>query len=92
MYPPTSQPTSPYQPSPSSSLHSPPTTSSIHTGAAAGLGIAAASISEEEERQHFEESERIKRQSLESAVEDKIRRQVKQVLDSAEVQWLLTVI
>ena len=95
MYPPTSQPTSSYQPSPSSSLHSPTTTSSIHTGAAAGLGIAAASISEEEERHHFEESERIKRQSLESAVEDKIRRQVKQVLDSAEVQSacrLLTVI
>ena len=87
MYPPTSQPTSSYQPSPSSSLHSPTTTSSIHTGAAASLGITAASISEEEERRHFEESERITRQSLESAVEDKIRRQVKQVLDSAEVQW-----
>ncbi len=33
----------------------------------------------------MEEHERIKRQSLESAVEDKIRRQVKQVLDAAQV-------
>ncbi len=34
----------------------------------------------------MEEHERIKRQSLESAVEDKIRRQVKQVLDAAQVR------
>ena len=93
MYPPTSQPTSSYQPSPSS-FPSSPATSSIHTGAAAGVGIAAASISEEEERRRLEErrlqeeaeSLKIERHSLESAVEDKIRRHVKQVLDSAKVQ------
>ena len=78
MYPPTSQPTSSIHPA-SASIHPPPT-SSILAGAA-----AVSAVSEEEERRHFEESERIKRQSLESAVEDKIRRHVKQVLDSAKV-------
>ena len=42
--------------------------------------------SAEEERWQMEEHERIKRQSLETAVEDKIRRQVKQVLDAAQVR------
>ena len=97
-YPPTSQPTSSYQPPPPpSSFPSSPMTSSIHAGAAAGVGVAAASVSEEEERRRLEErrlqeeaeSLRIERHSLESAVEDKIRRHVKQVLDSAKVQWTL---
>ena len=46
---------------------------------------ASAAVSAEEERRHFEESKRTERQSLELAVEDKIRRQVKQVLDTAQV-------
>ena len=46
---------------------------------------AAKAISAEDERKQIEEHERIKRQSLETAVEDKIRRQVKQVMDTAQV-------
>lgn len=78
-YPSSTQP-SHHQPNPASSIHTPATITT-----AAVLGTAAASISAEEEERHFKESERIKRQSLETAVEDKIRRQVKQVLDSAQV-------
>ena len=80
MYPPSTQPTHPPHPP-----H--PPTSSVHSSvvAATALGAAAATISAEEEERHFKESERIKRQSLETAVADKIRRQVKQVLDSAQV-------
>lgn len=73
------------QPTPTSSVptsyqnpHSPATVATV-----TALGASAA-ISAEEERRHFEESKRIERQSLESAVEDKIRRQVKQVLDTAQ--------
>ena len=71
-----------YTPPHPSSLPTPPT-ATIAT--VASLGVGAAAISAAEERRHFEESERIKRQSLETAVEDKIRRQVKQVLDAAQV-------
>ena len=83
------------QPPPTSSVptsyHNPHTP---HSPAAATAGVVTASvvgaantaISAEEERRHFEESKRIERQSLESAVEDKIRRQVKQVLDTAQVR------
>ena len=81
------------QPTPTSSIptsyHSPQNPAGAVTAGvvtAGGVG-AAATISAEEERRHFEESKRIERQSLESAVEDKIRRQVKQVLDAAEVKW-----
>ena len=74
------------QPTPTSSI---PT--SYHTPhspgvvTAAAVGAASAVVSAEEERRHFEESKRIERQSLESAVEDRIRRQVKQVVDTAQV-------
>ena len=74
------------QPTPTSSVptsyHNPHSPAAVATAAAVG---ASAAISAEEERRHFEESARIQRQSLESAVEDKIRRQVKQVLDTAQV-------
>ncbi len=66
----------------------PPTPPTSSIAAATTLGAGAAVISAEEERRHFEESERIKRQSMETAVEDKIRRQVKQVLDAAEVSLM----
>ena len=76
-------------PAPTSSVptsyHNPHSPAGIVT--AAGVGTAAV-VSAEEERRHFEESKRIERQSLESAVEDKIRRQVKQVLDTAQVSWM----
>lgn len=75
------------QPTPTSSVptsyHTPHSPAAVAT-VAATVGASAA-ISAEEERRHFEESRRIERQSLESAVEDKIRRQVKQVLDAAQV-------
>ena len=65
------------------SYHNPHSPAAVATATA--LGASAAIVSAEEERRHFEESSRIERQSLESAVEDKIRRQVKQVLDTAQV-------
>ena len=76
------------QPTPTSSV--PTSYNNPHSPAATAVtasmvGAASAAISAEEERRHFEESKRIERQSLESAVEDKIRRQVKQVLDTAQV-------
>ena len=75
------------QPPPTSSVatsyHNPHSPASVVT--ASVVGATSAAISAEEERRHFEESKRIERQSLESAVEDKIRRQVKQVLDTAQV-------
>ena len=76
------------QPTPTSSV--PTSYHNPHSPAAAVATVtalgASAVISAEEERRHFEESRRIERQSLESAVEDKIRRQVKQVLDAAQVR------
>ena len=47
--------------------------------------VQTARVSEEEERRHFEEQERAKRDSLVSAVEDKIRRQLKQTLETSQV-------
>lgn len=72
------------QPTPTSSV--PTSYHNPHSPAVATVTALGASavISAEEERRHFEESRRIERQSLESAVEDKIRRQVKQVLDAAQ--------
>jgi hypothetical protein len=83
-YPPT---TGGYQPSPPTSSHYPPQ----HPGAstivatAAASAATAATISAEDERKQILEQEQIKRNSLESAVEDKVRRQVKQVLNAAQV-------
>lgn len=80
------------QPTPTSSVatsyHSPHSPAAV---AVAAPLVGSAAVSAEEERRHFEESKRIERQSLESAVEDKIRRQVKQVLDAAQVRWTLQV-
>jgi ESCRT-I complex subunit TSG101 len=56
---------------------------------AAGAVAASNSISAEEERRQIEESERIKRQSLETAVEDKIRRNVTAVLNEAEKEMVV---
>ena len=42
-------------------------------------------MSEEDERRHFEEQEKVKRDSLVSAVEDKIRRQLTQALETSQV-------
>lgn len=78
------------QPTPTSSVptsyHNPHSPVGVVTASVVGAAAASATISAEEERRHFEESKRIERQSLESAVEDKIRRQVKQVLDTAQVR------
>jgi ESCRT-I complex subunit TSG101 len=64
----------------------PPSTQSVAMAAAA---VAASnSVSAEEERRQIEESERIKRQSLETAVEDKIRRHVTAVLNEAEKEMV----
>eukprot|EP00731_Ephydatia_muelleri_P029852 Em0021g375a len=41
-------------------------------------------VSEEDERRHFEEQEKVKRDSLVSAVEDKIRRQLTQALETSQ--------
>ena len=51
----------------------------------ATAAAATAKLTAKEEREKIEESERIKRQSLETTVEDKIRRHVKQVMDAAQV-------
>ena len=56
----------------------------IATAALAGAAVAG-TISAEDERKQIQEQEMIKRNSLESAVEDKVRRQVKQVLNAAQV-------
>ena len=48
-------------------------------------------MSAEDELAQIREQQLIKRNSLESAVEDKVRRQVKQVLDSAQVGVALVV-
>ncbi|XP_064397576.1 tumor susceptibility gene 101 protein-like [Halichondria panicea] len=66
-----------------SSIQSPPATA---VGSSFVTAVPHRTPSAEEERKQMEEHERIKRQSLESAVEDKIRRQVKQVLDAAQVE------
>ena len=42
-------------------------------------------VSEEDERRHFEDQEKVKRDSLVSAVEDKIRRQLAQTLETSQV-------
>lgn len=70
-------------PQPPSSSQSP---SSIVPPVATGLtvGAAAGTISAADEQRHLEESRQIERQSLESAVEDKIRRAVQQVLLEAQ--------
>lgn len=54
--------------------------------ATTAASAAAATMSADDELKQIREQELIKRNSLESAVEDKVRRQVKQVLNAAQVE------
>lgn len=62
-------------------------TGSVVAGAMlAGSAARSTVVSEEEERKHIQEQERIQRRSMESAVQDKIRRQLLQVLERAKTE------
>lgn len=85
-YPPTTGGYQPTPPSPSSQQpYYPSQRQAASVVATPALSAAAATISAEDERKQIQEQEMIKRNSLESAVEDKVRRQVKQVLNAAQV-------